>query len=179
MPNADLAAISDIAEAEVFREVASEWQMSFAGCSRTQDTVDDLLNGRNPSSRTEKAPQSAFAAIQLVDYMTNADSPRHYEGTDSLYRGLSDQDGTIAASMNVGDTLKWGIASFASDNDLAGQFLDNGKGVMLETVGRVVGGNLGQEQVLGGDFNIVAKNVDSDGVTHVTIQQAANIEASR
>jgi hypothetical protein len=178
VPFADLEHESEIAEASVFNAVKYEWQMSFIGCLTVQDTVDAMLNHQEPSERIKKYPESAFAAIKLVDYMTNPDSPHHYEDSETLYRGLSGEGAEKIANMEPGDTLKWGIASFTYDKELAGRFLDidDNTGTMIETQGKIVGGNLGVEQVVGGNFKVVSKRQDSYGVMHVKIEQVDNIK---
>jgi hypothetical protein len=157
------------------------WAGSFEDCTAIQNATDDMINGSNPQASGQYDGQAVFCARALNDAMTGGNG--HFQTSDALLRGIADPTGAIAARFEVGKSVDWNIAAFTTDPNLANNFATFDNGLLLKTEGRVQGAVISSdedgwsydERVVGGSFEVVSKETNSDGQTVVTIRQTHNV----
>lgn len=172
------------------RELAEEtWTSTFEGCTATQNAADELAGSGSGDWKSElddpaDAGMYAFAAKDLMGTIGDPGAAGHVETDDTLYRGIKDPDGSIAAKFAEGSDVQFTLAAFSDTQSIADYFATTQDGVahelMLQTTGDVSGVDMrsdgSSEIVSGGTFHV--ESIEHTGTsdrprTVVTLSQTA------
>lgn len=133
---------------EGFERSGIIWCATFEGCDGVQAAADTYVGvGTDfPGKDDPNGTEYAFAARELIAAANEPDHPGHYEEATTLYRGMPDPDGKIAAAFAEGTAVNFAIASFSPQQDTAEAFAEKEPGaqVMLVTAGTVAGADVGK-----------------------------------